>query len=55
VGLEMGHSFSLRLHITAFKAEMYTIEACIMGNIGKVCTGKNTYVLSNIQAAIKGP
>jgi hypothetical protein len=48
-----GHSFSLGLHSTVFQAEIYAIKACIMENIEKGYTGRNIYILSDSQAAIK--
>jgi hypothetical protein len=53
-GLRRGHSFSLGLHTTLFQAEMYIIKACIMENVEKGYTGRNIYILSDSQAAIKG-
>jgi hypothetical protein len=50
-----GHSFSLGLHSTVFQAEIYAIKACIMENIEKGYTGRNIYILSDSQAAIKLP
>lgn len=52
-GLRRGHSFSFGLHTTAFQAEIYTIKACILTNTEKGYTGRNIYILSNRQAAIK--
>ena len=36
-----------------FQAEIYAIKACIMGNTEKGNTGRNIYILSDSQAAIK--
>jgi RNase H. len=52
-GWKRWHSFSLGLHTTIFVAEICTIKACIMENIEKGYTGKNIYILSDSQAAIK--
>jgi ribonuclease HI len=52
-GSRRGHSFSLGLHITLFQAEIYAIKACIMENIEKGYTGRNIYILSDSQVAIK--
>jgi hypothetical protein len=35
------------------QAEIYTIKACIMENIVKGYTGRNVYIISDSQAAIK--
>jgi hypothetical protein len=51
--LRRGHSFSLWLHTTVFQAEIYTIKACIMGNIEKGYTGRNICILPDVEAAIK--
>jgi len=51
--LRRGHSFILGLHTTAFQAEIYTIKACILENIEKGYTGRNIYILSDREAAIK--
>jgi ribonuclease HI len=51
--LRRGHSFNLGLHITVFQAEIYAIKACVMENIEKGYTGRNCYILSDSQAAIK--
>jgi hypothetical protein len=48
-----GHNFILGLHPTKFQAEMCIVKARIMENIEKGYTGKNIYILSYIQAAIK--
>jgi hypothetical protein len=52
--LEMGHSFSLGLHIMAFQAEIYAIKDCVMENREKGYTGRNIYILSDGQTGIKG-
>jgi hypothetical protein len=52
-GLRRWQSFSLGLHTTVFQAEIYTIKACIMENTEKGYTGRNIYILSDSQAAIK--
>jgi ribonuclease HI len=49
----MGLSFSLGLHTTVFQAEIYAIMVCIMENIEKGYTGRNIYILSDSQVAIK--
>jgi ribonuclease HI len=49
--LRKGHS--LGLHTTVFQAEIYAIKACTMENIEKGYTGRNIYILSGSQAAIK--
>jgi hypothetical protein len=52
-GLRRGHSFSVGLHTTVLQAEIYVIKVCIMENIVKGYTGRNIYILSDSQAAIK--
>jgi predicted transcriptional regulator len=52
-GSRRGHSFSLRLYTAVLQAEMYAVKACIMENIEKGHTGRNIYILSDSQAAIK--
>jgi hypothetical protein len=52
-GSRRGHSFSLGLHTTIIWAEIYATKACVMENIEKGYTGRNIYILSNSQAAIK--
>jgi ribonuclease HI len=52
-GSRRGHSFSLRHHTTVFQAEIYAIRACIMENIEKGYKGRNIYILTDSQAAIK--
>jgi hypothetical protein len=52
-GSSRGNSFSCEFHTTVFQAEIYTIKAQIMDNIEKSYTGKNIYILSYSQAAIK--
>jgi ribonuclease HI len=54
-GSSRGHSFSLGFHTTVFQAEIYAFKACIMENIQKGYTGRNIYILSDSQAAIKTP
>jgi ribonuclease HI len=54
-GLRRGHSFSLGLHTTVFQAEIYAIKACIIEDIEKGYTGRNSYILSDSHAAIKAP
>jgi hypothetical protein len=51
--LRRGHSFILGLHTTVFQAEIYTIKACILENIEKGYMGRNIYILSDREAAIK--
>jgi hypothetical protein len=51
--LRRGHSFILGLHTTVFKAETYTIKACIVENTEKGYTGRNIYILSDREEAIK--
>ena len=53
MGLEKGHSFILGIHTMIFQVEIYAIMACIMENIEKGYTGRNTDILSDGQAAIK--
>jgi hypothetical protein len=53
MGLEEGHSLSLGLHTTVFQAVIYAIKACIMENIEKGYKGRNIYILTDSQAAIK--
>jgi hypothetical protein len=52
-GSRRKHSFILGLHTMVFQAEIYDIKACIMENIEKGKTGRNIYILSDSQAAIK--
>jgi hypothetical protein len=52
-GSRRGHSFSLGHHTTVFQAEIYAIKACIRENIEKDYKGRNIYILSDSQAAIK--
>jgi ribonuclease HI len=52
-GSRRGHNFSLGLHTTVFLAEIYTIKACAMENVETSYIGRNIYVLSERQAAIK--
>ena len=52
-GLKRGHSFSFGLHTTVHQAEIYVIKACIMENIEKGYTGRNIYILSECEVAIK--
>jgi dihydrofolate reductase len=40
-------------HPTIFLAEVYAIKACIMENKERNYTGRNMYILSDSQAAIK--
>jgi len=51
--LERGHNFILGLHPIKFQAEICTVKVCIMENIETCYTGKNIYILSDSQAAIK--
>jgi hypothetical protein len=53
VRLQGGHNFSLGLHTMAFQTEICTIKVCIMENKEKGYMGKNIYVLSHSEAAIK--
>jgi hypothetical protein len=53
LGLRRQHSFSLGLHATVFQAEMCAIQACVMENTEEGYKGRNIYILSNGQAAIK--
>jgi hypothetical protein len=48
-GLRRWYSFSLGLHTMVFQAEIYATKACIMENIEKGCTGRNSYILSDRQ------
>jgi hypothetical protein len=52
-GLRRGHSLILGLHTTVFQAEIYAIKTYIMENIQKGYRGRNIYILSDSQAAIK--
>jgi len=52
-GFRREHSFSLGLHATVFLAKMCAIKACVMENTEKGYKGRNIYILSNSQAAIK--
>jgi ribonuclease HI len=51
--LRRGQSCSLGLHTTVFQAEIYTIMAHVMEDIENGFTGRNIYIFSNSQAAIK--
>jgi ribonuclease HI len=46
-------SFSLGRHTTVFQSEVYAIKACISQNINRGYKNRNTYILSDSQAAIK--
>jgi len=48
-----GQNFIHGIHSTKFQAEICTVKACTMENIENGYTGKNIYILSNSQAAIK--
>jgi ribonuclease HI len=52
-GSRRGHSFSLGLYTTVFQVEIYAIKASIKENIEKDYKGRNIYILSGSQAAIK--
>ena len=51
--LKREHTFILGLHIMVFQAEIYDIMACIMENIEMGYKDRNTYIISDSQAAIK--
>jgi hypothetical protein len=51
--LKKGHSFSSGFLTTVCQAELYVINACIVENIEKGYTGRNIYILSDSQAALK--
>jgi hypothetical protein len=51
--LRRGHSFSFGIQTTIFQVEIYAIKACIMQNIEKGYTGRNIYILSDGQPAVK--
>jgi ribonuclease HI len=53
LGLKKGHRFRLRLHTKVFHEEIYAIKACIMNNIEKGYKGRDIYILSDSQSAIK--
>jgi len=53
MGYRRGHSFHPELHTRVYRAEIYTIKACIMENIEKDYIGGNMYILSDTQAAVK--
>jgi hypothetical protein len=46
-------SFSLGKYTTVFQAEMYTIKACAVENLGSDYKNCNIYILSDSQAAVK--
>jgi hypothetical protein len=46
-------SFSLGQYTTVFQAEVYAIKACAVENLGRDYENRNTYILSDSQAAIK--
>jgi hypothetical protein len=48
-----GHSFSLGFHSMVFQAKIYAIKACVMDSIEKDYTGRDIYILSVHQVAIK--
>jgi len=48
-----GQNFILGIHSTKFETEICTVKACIMEKIENGYTGKNIYILSDSQAAIK--
>jgi hypothetical protein len=52
-GSRRGHNFSLGHHTTVFQAEIYAIKACIMEITEKGYKGRNIFILSDSQAAIK--
>jgi hypothetical protein len=52
-GSQKGHCFSLGLHNTVLQVEIYAIKARIMDNKEKGYKGRNIYILSDSQAAIK--
>jgi ribonuclease HI len=52
-GLRKGQSFNLGLHTMVVLVEIYAIKACIMENTEKGYKGRNIYILSDSQAAIK--
>jgi ribonuclease HI len=54
LGSKSRQSFSLGIHTTVFQAKIYAIiKACIMEGTEMDYKGRNMYVLSNNQAAIK--
>jgi hypothetical protein len=52
-GSRRGHSFSLGLHTTVFQAEIYAIKVCNIENTEKGYKGRNIYIVSDSQEAIK--
>ena len=53
MGFRRGHSFIPGPHTTVFQADIYTIKACILENREKGYTGRNIYILSDRETAIK--
>jgi hypothetical protein len=53
LGLRRERNFSLGLHATVFQPDMCAIKACVMENTEKAYKGRNIYIFSNSQAAIK--
>ena len=51
--MRRGHSFSLGLHTLVFQTEIYTIKVFLMEKDEKCYTGRNIYIISDSQAAIK--
>jgi hypothetical protein len=54
-GSRRGHSFNFGPHNTVFQDEIYAIKVRVMEKIENGHTGRNIYILSNSQAAIKAP
>jgi hypothetical protein len=46
-------NFSLRQYTTTFQAEVYAIKACAVENLHRGHRNRNTYILSDGQAATK--
>jgi hypothetical protein len=40
---------------TLFLAEIYVIKPCVMTDIERGYTGRNMYILFDVQSAVKGP
>jgi hypothetical protein len=55
MGLEKGHSYSVRFHTAVLQVEIYTIRACVMENVEKGYTGRNICILCDRQTESSGP
>jgi hypothetical protein len=52
-GMRQKFSFSLGQYATVLQAEVYAIKACVADNSKRGYLKRNTYILSDRQAAIK--